>query len=146
MSMLMGAAPPRGRPPSPTDDRLDQPPMAPVDQAGATAGLTGAPVGADLPGGGAMGTSGGGLGQLTGLGGSASPASAMQGFVERVAQLDQELLSLAQSAPVMGPKLGQARTLIQQAMAEFLQSAVLAQPPTRPGGWPGGGFGSPGAV
>lgn len=117
-------------------DRLDQPPPAPVDQAGATAGLTGSPVtGPPSP-------TGAPTGVLAGLVGSVNtPAAAVSGFIEQAAQLDQAILALAQAAPLMGPKLGQARELIKQAIAEFLQASMMGPEPAGQG-FPGGGLGS----
>lgn len=116
-------------------DRLDQPPPAPVDQAGATAGLSGSPV-TGPP------SSAGPSGVLAGLVGSVNtPAAAVGGFVEQAAQLDQAILALAQAAPMMGPKLGQARELIKQAVAEFLQASMMGPEPAG-AGFPGGGMGS----
>ena len=114
-------------------DFLDQMPAGPVDQDGATAGLTGGPV--TPPG---MGGPGFGLAGLTG---QAAPGAALQGMSEQILQIDQALLALAQAAPIMGPKLGQCRTLLQQAMAEFLSTNMSAPSPTGPG-FPGGGFNS----
>ena len=51
------------------------------------------------------------------------------------------LLGLAEAVPLMGPKLGQAATLVKEALAEFL--AASSTPPSSPTGpqFPGGGFG-----
>lgn len=123
MPMVPGTAPPSRR--QAGGEMLDQPPTAPMDQMGASAGLTGGPVTPQgMPSGPEFG--------LAGLTGNQppAPADALNGFVVRATQLDQDLLALAQAAPMMGPKLAQMRTLLQQAMAEFVQSSMLTPEPT----------------
>lgn len=133
MAMVPGGQTPGGRRSSSTDF-LDEPPAAPMDQAGASNGLNGGPVTPPGVGGPNFGIAG-----LTGQ--PATPTMMLQGMTEQVMQIDAQLMALAEAAPIMGPKLGQARALLQQAVADLATTAMMAPTPAGPG-FPGGGFGS----
>lgn len=125
-SMMMPGSGPR---PLPTgSDPLDALPPAPYSQAGASAGLVG----------GNQAPPSGGLAMLTGT--PSTPAGAVQGMIAVAAEIDAQIQSLASAAPMLGPKLGQARELIKSAVAEFITVGLAGPQPAGPG-FPGGGFG-----
>lgn len=111
-------------------DLLDTPPPAPIDQAGAAAGLVGGQ--AAPPSGSVLSTM---------VGGMTSPAQAMAGLTAMAEDVDRRILALASTAPLLGPKLGQARQLLREAILEYLQTAVAGPQPAGPN-FPGGGLGS----
>lgn len=122
-------------------DFLSSPPPSPVNDPQGANGV--APGGAQSPGAVAtlLGTSGGPGGGMA-MGGGV-PAQAMQGVLQILQGLSEQARQLAQTVPVMGPKLMQAVTLIEQAGADFLTTNAGATPPAS-GGTPGA-F-SPGAA
>jgi hypothetical protein len=85
---------------------------------------------------GLVGSSGGGLGgSPTGL-----PPDALQGVLQLGQQMTEQIKALAQTIPVMAPKLAQAITLIEQALADFVVSGAGGAPV------PMGGSPVPGAM
>lgn len=116
-------------------DQVSQPPPSPINDPRGASGMDPAGSGAGSPGavGTLLGTSGGGAGQ-PGL-----PQDAMTGVLQMGQQLTEQIKGLAQNVPLMAPKLMQANTLIEQALADFITGAAGA------GAVPMGGQATPGA-
>jgi hypothetical protein len=127
-------------------DYLSAPPPSPVNDPQGASGV--GPGGAASPGavGTLLGTSGGpggagspGMGGPGGMAGGAAPQQALAGVLQVGQGLTEQLRSLAQSLPIMAPKLMQAVTLIEQALADFMTSSAGN------GAVPMGGQATPGA-
>ena len=116
-------------------DQLSQPPPSPVNDPRGAAGMGGGPGAAGQPSivAGLVGSSGGG--SPTGL-----PPDALQGVLQLGQQMTEQIKALAQTIPVMAPKLAQAITLIEQALADFVVSGAGGAPV------PMGGSPVPGAM
>lgn len=118
-------------------DQISQPPPSPVNDPRGASGMdpaAGGPGGAGQPG--AVGTL---LGTSSGGAQPGLPPDAMTGVLQLGQQLTEQIKGMAQSIPIMAPKLMQANTLIEQALADFITSAQGAGPV------PMGGQATPGA-
>lgn len=117
-------------------DMLASPPPSPINDPAAAQGAPG-PGGAASPAsfGALLGTGPGAGGQLPP---GAVPGQQLQGVLQIGQGMTEQIRTLAQSVPVMAPKLMQAATLIEQALADFVTTSAAGAPP------PMGGQATPG--